>query len=96
MAVTKDELGSPGYAEKLKARWGSLPRSMIVAEYHGTGDPFFGGRADDRVLGPCGAILPPGGGKAAVFATIEDAEVAAKAIPNRRPGSTLGVVPTWR
>lgn len=30
---------------------------MIVIEYHGEGDPCFGGHADDRALGPGGMIL---------------------------------------
>lgn len=92
-----DELGHPSYTDRMKATWRSPPTSMIVAEYHGSGDPFFGGKADDRVLGECGTILPPASNKlAAVFATIEAAAEAARKIPNRRPGSRLGVVPNWR
>lgn len=80
----------------MKASWAVLPKSMIVAEYHGSGDPFFGGKADDRVLGPCGSILPHAANqKAAFFSTIEEADEAARKITNRRPGSVLGVVPTW-
>lgn len=92
-----DELGHPSYTERMKATWRSTPTSMIVAEHHGTGDPFFGGKADDRVLGEDGVILPSASNApAAVFKTIEDAAEAALKIPNRRPGSRLGVVPTWR
>ena len=63
-----------------------------------TGIPFFGGTADDRPLGINGSILsrPRKRAEVAVFATIEQAHEAAKRIPNRRAGSLLGVVPTWR
>jgi hypothetical protein len=90
------QLGDPAYTLQMKHSWRSQPTSMIVAEYHGYGDPFFGGNADDRVLGECGTILPHAPNRpAAVFATIEEAAQAALKIPNRRPGSSLGVVPRW-
>jgi hypothetical protein len=75
-----------------------LPESMIVVEFWGDGDPFFGGKADDRSLGINGSILARGTKRAvpAVFATLEHAHEAAKRIPNRRAGSVLGVMPTWR
>lgn len=90
-------LENMAYVEKSLAQWPALPKSMIVIEYHGDGDPAFGGSADDRALGTEGEILPRCGiGQRAVFLTIEDAHQAAKVISNRRPGSVLGVAPTWR
>jgi hypothetical protein len=90
------ELGDPRYTAQMKHSWPSQPASMIVVEYHGYGDPACGGSADDRVLGECGSILPRAPNRpAAVFATIEEAAEAAQAIPNRRSGSSLGVVPRW-
>ncbi len=81
-------------------RWGSLPLSMIVIEFHGTGDPAFGGQADDRVLLESGQIqgrvCSKADAKTAIFKTVADAHQAAMKIPNRRPGSILGVAPTWR
>ena len=74
----RPELGDPRYTAQMKHSWPSPPVSMIVAEYLGSGDPFFGGKADDRVLGPCGSILPHAANRpAAVFATIEEAAEAA-------------------
>lgn len=90
------ELGDPRYTAKMKALWRIQPTSMIVVEYYGDGDPFFGGSADDRVLGECGSILPRAPNRpAAVFDTIEEAAEAALKIPNRRPGSILRVIPSW-
>lgn len=82
--------------EKAVSDWRAMPRTFKVAEYLGTGDPFFGGKADDRVLGEDGQIKPFGSKvPTAVFTRIEDAHAAARAIPNRRDGSVLGVIPTW-
>lgn len=87
-----DELGHPAYTSRMKFQWPRAPLSMIVVEYAGSSMS----GADDRVLGVHGAILsgapsdPP-----AVFDTIEAAAEAAKSIPNRRQGSSLGVVPSW-
>lgn len=91
-------LEDPAFVESAKTRWrGQLPLRMTVLEYHGTGDPAFGGRADDRALGLDGLILPPHSTKQrAIFNTIEEAHQAAKAIKNRRPDSILGVLPLWR
>lgn len=92
------ELTDPAYVEEKIAQWGPfLPTSMIVIEFLGRGDPFFGGRADDRALATSGRIKDhPRDGETARFATIEEAHAAALVIPNRRPHSILGVVPAWR
>lgn len=82
-----------------ETRWGSLPISMILIEFHGNGDPAFGGQADDRVLLESGQIqgrVCSKGDVTAVFTTVADAHQAALKIPNRRPGSILGVAPSWR
>ena len=93
-------LGSPDFDPiACETRWGSLPLSMIVVEFHGNGDPAFGGQADDRVLLESGQISGRVCTKAdvtAVFKTVAEAHQAAMKIPNRRPGSILGVAPTWR
>lgn len=74
-----------------------MPKSMMVCEYAGTGDPFFGGNQDDRLLGISGNIIVPRSNEQpAVFLTIEAAHEAAKAITNRRENSLLGVLPQWR
>lgn len=93
-----------GSVEQAKQRWsGALPLDMIIIEYQGTGDPFFGGRADDRPMLANGEIRHPGPDgrfsyeyQCAVFGSIEEAHAAAKTIPNRRAGSLLGVAPRWR
>jgi hypothetical protein len=91
-------LESPAYVAKIKRQWGECsPLSMKVIEFSGNGDPAFGGRADDRVLGADGLISDHHQRQVpAVFPTIEAAHQAAIAIPNRRPGSCLGVLPVWR
>lgn len=94
----------PGSVEQTKQRWkGAVPLDMIVIEYHGTGDPFFGGTADDRPMLTNGDIRHPDPDgrfpfdyQCAVFGSIEAAHAAAKTIPNRRADSLLGVVPRWR
>jgi len=91
-------LEHPEYISIIKKGWkGLLPISMKVMEFFGTGDPFFGGTADDRVLGVNGEILPRGAEESdkAVFRTIEMAHEAAKTINNRRPNSRLGVLPSF-
>ncbi|MFC6674316.1 hypothetical protein [Marinobacterium aestuariivivens] len=86
------------YVVETKKRWRVLPDSMEVMEFYGDGDPFFGGRACDLVLSKDGRLVDQPTirtGEAAVFMTIEEAHEAAKGIPNRRPGSILGVLPVW-
>lgn len=81
-----------------RKQWKSLPAYMLVCEYAGTGDSYFGGNADDRVLGVDGALLqrqPLNDQAVAVFDTIDKAHEVAKGIPNRREGSVLGVMPVW-
>ena len=96
----KSCLGSPEFDPvACESRWGSLPISMIVIEYHGDGDPAFGGQADDRVLLESGQIqgrLRTKSDVTAVFQTVAEAHHAAMKIPNLRPGSILGVAPSWR
>lgn len=89
-------LESPEYVEQALATWPVLPDSMIVIEFAGRGDSFFGGNADDRPLCDDGVIGNSTNEAPAVFETVEAAHEAAKAVSNRRPGSILGVVPTWR
>ncbi|WP_321935346.1 hypothetical protein [Paraburkholderia sp. J8-2] len=91
------DLTDPACIEQHKSQWRVLPKSMIVIEFHGTGDAFFGGSADDRALGTNGRIKENARDcETARFATIEEAHAAALLIPNRRQGSSLGVAPTWR
>lgn len=90
------DLTNPEKVEELLSRWGALPKSMIVIEYGGTGDPFFGGNADDRTLGIDGLIrLPMSKVETAEFDTIQQAHEAALKVTNRRPNTILGVAPTW-
>lgn len=90
------DLTNPVYVEEVPARWTAAPKSMIVVEYSGTGDPYFGGSMDDRPLGVDGLIKPPASKvETAMFATIQQAHIAALKVTNRRPGTILGVVPTW-
>lgn len=85
------------YVEKLLRTWAVLPTYLMVVEFYGNGDPFFGGNAEDLALGWDNAILNVGAPRedVAVFATIEEAHEAAQGIPNRRDGSKLGVLPVW-
>lgn len=94
-------LEQPDAICRIRSKWrGAEPTSMTVIEYHGDGDPAFGGAADDRPLGPEGLILTRGeqlqGIKPRVFATLEAAHDAAKQVKNRRPNSILGVATSWR
>lgn len=90
-------LEHPDFVQEKLAQWkGVLPKSMEVVEFCGTGDPFFGGSADDRPLGTNGTILDRGSNdQRAQFATVEEAHTAALAISNRRPKSILGILPNW-
>jgi hypothetical protein len=100
--MTSNETAAPDltdsrYVDQFNASWPAKPVSMIVIEYHGRGDPFFGGSADDRTLGTDGLIKVRGSPvKTANFATLEEAHAAALRIPNRRADSRLGVAPSWR
>lgn len=91
-------LDDPAYVAQRKAEWPCLPKEMAVIEFLGTGDPFYGGTADDRPLGKDGRILEPGERRdeVASFRSIEEAHQAALCIKNRRAGSVLGVAPRWR
>jgi len=97
MSTDHQSLESLEYVITTKMRWRVPPKYMRVIERWGTGDPFFGGNADDRALGVSGQIIPRGSAEEpAIFATIEDAHEAAKRITNRRPDSLLGVSAHWR
>ena len=90
------DLTNPVYVKQQSTRLTALPKSMIVVEYSGSGDPYFGGSTDDRPLGVDGVIkLPASKVETASFATIQQAHEAALKVTNRRPGTILGVVPTW-
>lgn len=68
-----------------------------VTEYLGTGDPYFGGSADDRPLGKTGEFLT-GFYRAdtiAEFPTQADAIAAAKRAKTR-PGSLVSVYQVWK
>ncbi|MBR8043389.1 hypothetical protein KDW40_02260 [Burkholderia cenocepacia] len=96
MQATRLDLLDQAYVDDLNARWAVKPSSMTVVEFAGTGDPAFGGSADDRPLGVDGQIKDRRSSVAtAEFSTIEAAHAAAIAITNRRPGSLLGVLPVW-
>lgn len=64
-----------------------------VIEFHGTGDPFFGGSADDRPLGVSGRFLSGmyNVREIAMFPTLGEAAVAASKAP-QRPGARLGFI----
>lgn len=102
MSALSMGLENPEYVARYKAQWqaqGVQPKSMIVIEYCGHGDPAFGGSADDRALGPDGRVLERQDrlkSEPLVFLTIDEAHDAAKMIVNRRPDSLLGVACSWR
>lgn len=90
------DLTNPAYVKQQSRRWTALPKSMIVVEYSGSGDPYYGGSMDDRQLGVDGQIkVPASKVDTASFCTIEQAHEAALRVTNRRPGTILGVVPIW-
>jgi len=69
------------------------PSGYFIMEFFGTGDPFFGGHADDR---PVGEDMRPHINnhlcKPKVFPTKEQAIAAFDQVQGRRSGSLLGVV----
>lgn len=100
--TARNGIDDPEYVQRKKAQWsaqGIAPISMMVVEYCGTGDPAFGGSADDRALGPDDRILTWKESLSEiplVFSNIDDAHEAAKRIVNRRPNSLLGLSNCWR
>jgi len=72
-----------------------VTRHFDVTEFWGTGDPFFGGTADDRPLGKSGAFLTGSWNRSQIanFATANEALAAAAQAPNRRIGATLSAAP---
>lgn len=91
------DLSDPAYIDAALKRWQTAPLSMVVFEFCGHGDAFFGGSADDRALGVDGRIKESMSRvETAVFDTVQHAHEAATKVPNRRPNSLLGVVPRWR
>ncbi len=94
--MTRLSLEHPAYVEQTKAKWRCQPKGMTVVEFFGSGDPAFGGNADDRSLGCNGLILERNSSvPCAEFQTIEAAHEVARAIKNRRPDTILGVLPWW-
>jgi len=68
----------------------------ICLEFYGKGDRFFGGDADDRVLGKAGAFLTGCYSMAdrAIFQTKAAAEAAGSVATNaRKGGKLLAIVP---
>jgi len=95
------DLRDPDYIESTKKKWRSLPKEIIVVEFYGTGDPFFGGNADDRPLGINGRFLTAKEQSqarvpTAKFSTIEEAVAAGRAASNPRPNSLIGISCTWQ
>jgi hypothetical protein len=77
----------------------SIPDPSIigytVCEFHGTGDRYFGGTADDRPLGTSGSFLTGCylRDEIAEFATVAEAQAALDAAPNKRTGGNVGIIP---
>lgn len=98
--MPQPKIGETGFDTLAQeAQWATRPISMKLIEYCGDGDPAFGGSADDRVLLDTGRVserMPSAGEKAAEFQTVAQAHEFALVIPNRRPGSILGLAPKWR
>lgn len=69
-------------------------RGYTVIEFHGKGDPYFGGSADDRPLGKNGKFLtgPYTRDAIAEFATKDEAEKAV-ASAEQRKGGLVGYIP---
>lgn len=67
--------------------------AWIAVEFHGKGDPFFGGSADDRPLGKAGEFLRGVYhlSEVAEFETREAAEGAVSRATNRREGGKISV-----
>lgn len=68
---------------------------FVAMEFYGTGDPYFGGTADDRLLGKSGAFLTGVylyDRDVAVFATREEALAAAAVATNRRKGGKVSAL----
>lgn len=67
--------------------------AWICVEFHGTGDPFFSGSADDRPLGVSGQFLRGPYNRrtdVARFTSRGEVEIVAGKAPNRRPDGKLG------
>lgn len=98
--IRQPKIGEPGFDPlEQETQWATKPISMKLIEYCGDGDPAFGGYADDRVVLDSGRVsekVPSVGDKSAEFQTVAQAHEFALSIPNRRPGSILGVAPKWR
>jgi len=72
-----------------------MSKQWIVMEFHGKGDPYFGGAADDRVLGKRGLFLTGvhSPGDYASFSSEGEALRAAELAPNRRSKGLLLALP---
>ena len=68
---------------------------FVAVELFGSGDPFFGGSADDRPIGKSGEFLSGSYQRSAVaeFKSEAAARAAAAAAPNKRAG---GLISAWR
>jgi hypothetical protein len=98
-AGTSARVGDQNFdPNEFSKQWRSAPVSMKLVEHLGSGDAAFGGTADDRVVMKDGRLKESPtytDEDEAVFMTLADAHEVAKKIPNRRPGSILGVSPRW-
>lgn len=68
------------------------PARFICVELFGTGDPFFGGAADDLTLCESGRFARTHAGsseRCAFFTTRDEALAAGRAAPNRREGALI-------
>jgi len=71
-----------------------MAQRFRAMEFYGTGDPYFGGNAEDRVLGKSGAFLRGFYQRAdiAEFPTREEALAAGERATNRRNGGKVGIL----
>jgi hypothetical protein len=69
-------------------------KQWICLEFHGTGDPYFGGSADDRPLGADGKFLVRTHSRAdyAFFNSKSQALDYGKLASNKRPGGKLSAI----
>jgi len=66
---------------------------FVCFEFHGRGDPFFGGSADDRILLTDGSFgHSSAAAKAARFETLAEAGEAGRHASNRRVGALISAV----
>lgn len=96
-SISVSSLECQEYVERVKRSWSHPPKLIRVVEVSGHINPFFKSKNSSRFLGARGRLLDhQDDGEIAEFATIEEAALAAGAIPNRRQGFNLEAVPIWR